>query len=339
MEKEMIGKISREIEGCIKANQKFLIIHHNDNDGRFACQIMNDLIVLLHKEYYGSSSTPTVKTEEYNYSDRIPNWPELEKEYAGYTLIVVDYMIYKKKEMKDPKWAGVIWIDHHKSASTSINNDEVATDAMHYIVTRQFCATELCYQIATFLCPEYWSMKKDLLIYLIGCYDINRTPDDQKIMFMLKPEQRVSAHRYLNSYTRKAAIDGMAHPLIKKLLNDEKAIDMALEMGEDFYENDLEANELLFKAFAKKVKWEGHTIYVRYGYGNGYSYGYHCQEVDFVILYSKNIRSGEYVYGLYQGSADVDLSEIAIKYGGGGHKNAAGFRSKEDIFRDMPIIK
>lgn len=46
----------------------------------------------------------------------------------------------------------------------------------------------------------------------------------------------------------------------------------------------------------------------------------------------------KYRYSIYS-KGDVDCSEIAGKYGGGGHKGAAGFTSKELIFKDMKKLK
>ena len=43
---------------------------------------------------------------------------------------------------------------------------------------------------------------------------------------------------------------------------------------------------------------------------------------------------GEYYeYTLYSSDKNVDCSKIAEKFGGGGHKGAAGFRSKELVLK------
>ncbi len=58
-----------------------------------------------------------------------------------------------------------------------------------------------------------------------------------------------------------------------------------------------------------------------------------CAEpgVDFGLCYFEG-SSGEYYYSL-RSRGDFDVSVVARSYGGGGHKNAAGFKSKSPVHR------
>ena len=51
---------------------------------------------------------------------------------------------------------------------------------------------------------------------------------------------------------------------------------------------------------------------------------------DIMIMYG--VKPGEIKYSLYSAKDEFDVSEIAKRYGGGGHKGAAGFYSKELLF-------
>ena len=51
---------------------------------------------------------------------------------------------------------------------------------------------------------------------------------------------------------------------------------------------------------------------------------------DILMPFSFNGRNGTWTYSMY--SKTVDVSEIAKKYGGGGHKGAAGFNTNRLIF-------
>jgi nanoRNase/pAp phosphatase (c-di-AMP/oligoRNAs hydrolase) len=44
-------------------------------------------------------------------------------------------------------------------------------------------------------------------------------------------------------------------------------------------------------------------------------------------------RRGQWTVSLYSVKQDVDVSEVAVKHGGGGHKGAAGFQCTELPFR------
>lgn len=50
-----------------------------------------------------------------------------------------------------------------------------------------------------------------------------------------------------------------------------------------------------------------------------------AQEVPFAAVYYQD-GNGEFVFSLRSSAGGVDVSTIASRYGGGGHKNAAGFR-------------
>ena len=43
----------------------------------------------------------------------------------------------------------------------------------------------------------------------------------------------------------------------------------------------------------------------------------------------------QYVYSIFSGNLEIDCSKIAESYGGGGHKGAAGFSSKDLLFRKV----
>lgn len=65
-----------------------------------------------------------------------------------------------------------------------------------------------------------------------------------------------------------------------------------------------------------------------------------CAEpgVDFGLCYFEG-AGGEYYYSL-RSRGDFDVSAVARSYGGGGHKNAAGFKSKSPVHRlskDCPV--
>ena len=57
------------------------------------------------------------------------------------------------------------------------------------------------------------------------------------------------------------------------------------------------------------------------------AFGDAINEYDIAILFTRKL--GGYKVGLYTVQDNVDCSALASKYGGGGHKQAAGFHVEE----------
>ena len=58
---------------------------------------------------------------------------------------------------------------------------------------------------------------------------------------------------------------------------------------------------------------------------------------DVMVAWSWNGKYDEYGVGIYT-TKDIDLSLIAKKYGGGGHKQASGFGCKHISFKDNKMV-
>lgn len=74
----------------------------------------------------------------------------------------------------------------------------------------------------------------------------------------------------------------------------------------------------------------GHSWYVLNGVGNGLDFGPEYETHDICCIYSFN--GEKWKYSLYSNKENVDCSEIAAIFGGGGHKGAAGFTADILIF-------
>ena len=59
------------------------------------------------------------------------------------------------------------------------------------------------------------------------------------------------------------------------------------------------------------------------------------QERPLWILFS--YKAGIWRYSLYSDVAMLDVSKIAVKYGGGGHAGAAGFQSDRYLLKDVSL--
>lgn len=76
---------------------------------------------------------------------------------------------------------------------------------------------------------------------------------------------------------------------------------------------------------------EGYTALIINRDGNSSLFGDQFNQYDVCIRWTFN---GErYVYSIFTSKDDIDVSKIAEKFGGGGHKRAAGFSSVELLFK------
>lgn len=89
-------------------------------------------------------------------------------------------------------------------------------------------------------------------------------------------------------------------------------------------------NEIAVASMWRKT-WEGADWFV----GNFHIHGDMFPDLGNYITFKANKRGG-WTYGMRISGTDVHAGEIATRYGGGGHKGAAGFTTKELIKELLP---
>lgn len=92
-----------------------------------------------------------------------------------------------------------------------------------------------------------------------------------------------------------------------------------------------------FRSFGYETRFEGWLAFVQNLYMFG-SLAFGELMMDYPICISFVFDGENYTVGLYSSDEDIDVSEIAKKHGGGGHKGAAGFVCKELPFIVKRII-
>ena len=98
-----------------------------------------------------------------------------------------------------------------------------------------------------------------------------------------------------------------------KLLEEGKAVEKFKAVYFDNYA----------KALGYAIKWQGHNCFaVNVGMVSSDVFGSRIEEYDILLPHIHNGR--QWTVSLY--SQNVDVSEIAKSFGGGGHKGAAGFQ-------------
>jgi oligoribonuclease NrnB/cAMP/cGMP phosphodiesterase (DHH superfamily) len=85
--------------------------------------------------------------------------------------------------------------------------------------------------------------------------------------------------------------------------------------------------------FAYESEIEGHKCLVVNRKTNSWVFGEKYNDYPLVMVW---VYNGEkYTYSIFSSNKDIDCSKIAEKFGGGGHKGAAGFSSVELLFRKV----
>lgn len=287
---------------------------HSDADGKSSGQI-----VMQH--------TGNRNKDDYfivNYEDDVADKFDLAKE--GEEIWIVDYSISVEtrgilnKLLK--KNCKIHWCDHHKTTFDLLEEypeyDEIPGKRdkrwSGVFLTFQYCFPDKEVPRYIELISDYdtWSKKykeSNWLSYGLIARDMMEC--SQKLFD--ESEAAESGDDVMN-----AKIDDSNLPYLTELINNGKAIEEYM----------IQINKMTMNSLSFECEFEGHTILVVDNNSNSFVFGDQIKDYPFVGIFSYN--GDEYKYSLYSHNPEkIDCSEIAKKYGGGGHPGAAGFRSKK----------
>lgn len=279
---------------------KTTVYHHNDSDG-----YMSALIVKQHR--------PDAKFIEVNYGYK----PDV-NDIKDNEVIIVDFsfnyedMIYIKNNSAD-----MIWIDHHKTIF-----DKMPTLANDNILKGKRDTTKS----ACMLTWEHFNSEEEvpLSVKLIDDYDMWRHE---------YPETRLFNEIF--NLEMKNLLSGVN----KSIIFDDNEIDDYIEDGrilvkqvmkhvrQSYNEGTTNVlmvphrdNDVLTGSMYENVRWINSNINIS-DIGN-----YACDEMKHDIAVIWSVRNDEIIVSLR--SKIVDVSKIAMRFGGGGHSASSGFKLK-----------
>jgi oligoribonuclease NrnB/cAMP/cGMP phosphodiesterase (DHH superfamily) len=265
-----------------------LCLHHNDADGRASAAIVRRAL------------GPDTMLHEMNYGEPVP-WSKVAK--AGRT-VVVDFSLPEEQMLRIARESDLIWIDHHISAI-----EELAD------VSRDWPGLRDPRDAACILTWRYFFPDQPVPrgIVLIG---------DRDAWHWTEPETGAFDEGLYQQDT-----DPENDRLWKPLLDDDPQIlEELIARGAVLREARLHNIRRQVENYGYPVTFEGYSTLAINVRGNG-DLGAYIREIGYQIAYCyiDNMQNGKLVtfVGLY--SADVDVSVIARKFGGGGHKGASGF--------------
>jgi len=279
-----------------------VIYHKSDYDGIFCREIAKKFL-------------PDAELIGWEYGETCPAVPESSQ------LYILDLSV---PELMDRP--GLIWIDHHKSAI-----DKYPKDIVGYRIDG-VAACRLAWQwFMHCALPDHdgheLPSKEDYVerkviepfaVRLAGEYDIWDRRDERAELFQHGLRSQELTDEVWSELLEPKAQIGFAHR-VQVLLTQGKAI--------QFYQRKQDANLMLSRGF--ELTWEGlRFLCVNTGRFNSLTFDSAVKpEHEALLGFAWNGPQGKWTVSLYHAPhrTDLDLSVIAVKYGGGGHRGACGF--------------
>jgi oligoribonuclease NrnB/cAMP/cGMP phosphodiesterase (DHH superfamily) len=265
-----------------------LCIYHNDADGRASAAIVRHAIgedAILYEIRYGDP-TP---------------WEKISKVKH---VVIVDFSL-KHQDMKRIAQERVLtWIDHHKSALDELKDESRAWAGLRE-VNEAACVLTWKYYFPHTPIPR--------ALILIG---------DRDIWCQAEPDSGAFVEGLSYEYTHPNN-DQLWIPLLS---DNQPAVEMLIHKGEPLFAARLQTMRRFVTRYGFPVIFEGWRTLAVNRRGDG-DLGQYIRELGYDIgyCYLEGSQGGKIITYVTLFSNKVDVSEIAKKYGGGGHQGAAGF--------------
>lgn len=258
----------------------------------------------------------------WNYNDPLPIGIDFTTFDRIYIVDLSVDELMSRSELRDK----IVWIDHHRTAIEKWEKPEHTFDGLRI---DGVAACRLCW--AFFNDVEWWRSdakafdfrrhNEPLLVFLAGVYDV-----------WLKGNSDFEAGKDLQ-FGLRAAVPLYLEKVIVDSLSDSQNADnevlAIVETGRQIRDYCQRQNDDYSRSYSQTIRWEGLTFCALNIGQRGNSdllLGGIKPEHD--ACFAWRWTGKEVLVSLYHisGHEEHDLSEIAKRYGGGGHKGACGFR-------------
>ncbi len=304
----------------IKAHDSFIVVGHKEPDGDCIASslVLKNILLKLSKACTVMSAGPFKRSESKKYES------QFKKEFTPQSnnpkkigLFIVDCSETTRlgEEIeKQVKNYDTFIIDHHKTAvATTENNIIIASSPATVCIIQQ------------------------LYERLFDTIDLE---DASLLFFGLSTD--TGFFRFLNNTSEYAFT--LASNLVKSGANPRQIYE-DIESGKPFL-----TRKLLSQALDRsKQYFDGKLIITYETLDDTYKYGREGRDNDMLyqtllstdkveaVVFLRQETENQCTAG-FRSKADLDVSKIAAKFGGGGHKNASGLSTKEKISTFIPRI-
>lgn len=287
--------------------KKVCIYHSADLDGICSAAIVKRAI-------------KDVELVGWNYGNPIP-WEKLENR----DIVMADLCFQSFSEMiaLNNRAKSLVWIDHHKSAILAAENYDIPG-----LRRTSVAACELVW--------EYFFENEPMpeAIKLLGMYDSWRFIKEPKEyqecvlnfqygmrLYGLTPEDSLWVDLF----------EPPKHIIIGKTAG-QVFVEEAIYKGKIIRDYEKAQNEKFIKSFGFEVEFAGYkAICANRGACNSQLFDSVWDPEKYDLMIAFVYKRGHYTVSLYSTKPDVDCSVLAKRFGGGGHKGAAGFQCDFDF--------
>lgn len=328
---------------------RVLIIHHNDRDGIVSAAIVANHILDMY-----DINTEIVYSEQ-NYTKPLHELFPINKIKDSYTgVYIVDYSI---STYEDAEWItdlskviNVIWIDHH---STSIETETKNIGKFCDLDMKSIPGIRIDGIAASALCWLYFNGHIKMLMHMKAMHKNKITPKyARELLIEFRcPKLILYTHRYDIWDHNNKDMDplyfnyGNMHDLnwwINIISNANNSDNIATEEilnGKEKFNSIVKLNNKYCEDYGFETElFVGNKIYTVFAVnkagGNSILFGDRINKYDLVSVFQYIGPEDCYRYSIYSAeSSKINVAEIAKIFGGGGHPHAAGFSSKEFLYR------
>ena len=276
-----------------------ICFHHNDLDGRCCAAILR---------YRFDDS---VRMYEINYNMDFP----LHLVAQGEDVFLVDFTPQRTQFERVVETANrTVWIDHHWSAVSKFQN-------MAYLPgLRTNTKPAACYLTWQWAFPDRSIPKSVFLISKFDTWDFEEGDQVEHFMHGMRGYDSTPQASIWDVLLR----NSKNAELISRIQQEGKAVGRAFKYwSRDYY-----------RAFGYECEWEGyHCIVCNVAMLGSKFFDLIKQTHDHDIMVSYVHDGNGFSVSLHSEDPDINVSTIAVGYGGGGHPGAAGFQCKKLPFR------
>lgn len=350
--------------------KKIFIYHHNDTDGRASAAVMAEYFKVDFDRRRLGKPEFIFREVDYTMQFSMTDFDlDTGDEYADrvYAVCFLDYSFSKTsnidfmKELPYSVTDNIIWIDHHKTSldvEQELRADFNLNRCLQSIIDTKWCATMLCYEYAVdhLYSPTHESHMEGntpLLIKYVDSFDTWKLNQHCTKEWHLGIQARL-ASQPLNAFL--SNVYGIKYAFFNKdygnnnKLNEQKFIDKMISEGKLISQYKDMCNKQLIDGSAFTFTIEDyaadpatklHCLAVNTDQFGSDIFGKDFYAYDMVVRFS--LHRNQWVYSLYSYNETVPCDYYAKVlgginkfggFGGGGHKNAAGFQTNKQILGD-----
>lgn len=313
---------------------KIICFHHNDRDGLVSAAIVKHWFISEY-DTEGYTFIPIGVNYTYPLEDYLKPYNPEEIE----TIYIVDYSLSTVADIAfaDKYKDKVVWIDHHLSSIQNQNTYEGLKEIRGWRVNGMSAAL---------LCDIYfWAIVfgegggPNTVKLIKWAKSSTETPIDKDLIKKCVDENGISRFVYYTHRYDTWDIDdnvtyfsiGEREKDIDKLMDkiyDDDEVDKAIEEGKIIYKYLIDSYETHINEYGVHfdINVSGKTysaLLVNMIQPNSLKFGIFYDIVDILVPFFYTGKG--YRYSMYAKREDIDCAEICKCFGGGGHKQAAGF--------------